>query len=45
MTYGVDLMRHALVQPAVFAVGLDIAVLVGFAAAMVALALAWFRRE
>ena len=45
VTYGVDLMRHALVQPAVFAVHTDVAVLVGFAAAMVALALAWFRRE
>ena len=45
VTYGVDLMRHALTQPAVFAVGLDVLVLVGFAAAMVALALAWFRRE
>lgn len=45
VTYGVDLMRHALAQPAVFAVGLDVAVLVGFAALMVGLALAWFRRE
>jgi len=45
VTYGVDLMRHALVQPAAFAVGLDFLVLIGFAAAMVALALVWFRRE
>lgn len=45
VTYGVDLMRHAMVQPAVFPVGIDVAVLLGFAAAMVALALAWFRRE
>jgi ABC-2 type transport system permease protein len=45
VTYGVDLMRHALVQPAAFAVGLDLLVLIGFAAAMVALALVWFRRE
>jgi ABC-2 type transport system permease protein len=44
-TYGVDLMRHALVQPAAFAVGLDLLVLIGFAVAMVALALVWFRRE
>jgi ABC-2 type transport system permease protein len=45
VTYGVDLMRHALVQPAAFAVGLDLLVLIGFAMAMVALALVWFRRE
>ena len=45
VTYGVDLMRHALVQPAAFAVGLDLLVLIGFAVAMVALALVWFRRE
>ena len=45
VTYGVDLMRHALVQPAVFAVWLDLVVLAGFALAMVGLALVWFRRE
>ncbi len=45
VTYGVDLMRHALAQPSVFGVALDLLVLVGFAAAMVVLALAWFRRE
>jgi hypothetical protein len=38
-------MRHALVQPRVFSVGLDLVVLLGFAGAMVALALTWFRRE
>jgi ABC-type polysaccharide/polyol phosphate export permease len=45
VTYGVDLMRHALAQPSVFSAGLDLAVLFGFAGAMVALALIWFRRE
>lgn len=45
VTYGVDLMRHALVQPPVFAAGLDLFVLTGFAVAMVGLALVWFRRE
>jgi ABC-2 type transport system permease protein len=45
VTYGVDLMRHALAQHAYFAVGTDVGVLVLFAVAMVALALAWFRRE
>jgi ABC-2 type transport system permease protein len=45
VTYGVDLMRHALAQPSVFGVGLDLAVLLGFAGAMVVLALIWFRRE
>ena len=45
VTYGVDLMRQALVQPPVFAVGLDLFVLTGFAMAMVGLALVWFRRE
>jgi hypothetical protein len=38
-------MRHALAQPSVFGVGLDLFVLLGFAAAMVMLALIWFRRE
>ena len=45
VTYGVDLMRHALAQPSVFGLGLDLTILVGFAASMVALSLAWFRRE
>lgn len=45
VTYGVDLMRHALVQHTAFAVGLDLAVLASFAAAMVLLSLLWFRRE
>ena len=45
VTYGVDLMRHALGQPAVFTMGIDLSVLSGFAVAMVALALVWFRRE
>lgn len=45
VTYGVDLMRHALAQPAVFPVPIDVGVLLGFAAAMVTLALAWFKRE
>jgi ABC-2 type transport system permease protein len=45
VTYGVDLMRHALAQPSEFGAGQDLAVLLGFAAAMVALALIWFRRE
>jgi hypothetical protein len=38
-------MRHALAQPSVFGAGLDLVVLLGFAAAMIALALIWFRRE
>jgi ABC-2 type transport system permease protein len=45
VTYGVDLMRHSLAQPSVFGVGLDLFVLLAFAAAMVTLALIWFRRE
>ncbi len=45
VTYGVDLMRHALEQPSVFPATLDLAVLVGFASAMMGLAFAWFRRE
>jgi ABC-2 type transport system permease protein len=45
VTYGVDLMRHALAQPSVFGAGLDLVVLLGFAGTMVALALTWFRRE
>ncbi|HEX7481166.1 MAG TPA: ABC transporter permease [Polyangiales bacterium] len=45
VTYGVDLMRHALDQPVVFSTGLDLLVLCGFAGAMIALSLAWFRRE
>jgi ABC-2 type transport system permease protein len=45
VTYGVDLMRHALGQPSSFAAGTDVLALAAFAAAMVGLALAWFRRE
>jgi len=45
VTYGVDLMRHALAQPSVFGADLDLSVLLGFAGAMVVLALIWFRRE
>jgi ABC-2 type transport system permease protein len=45
VTYGVDLMRHALAQPSVFGAELDLLVLLGFAGTMVALALTWFRRE
>jgi ABC-2 type transport system permease protein len=45
VSYGVDLMRHSLAQPSVFGVGLDLFVLLAFAAAMVTLALIWFRRE
>jgi ABC-2 type transport system permease protein len=43
-TYAVDLMRHALGQPAVFSLPVAIGVLAGFALAMVLLALALFRR-
>jgi ABC-2 type transport system permease protein len=45
VTYGVDLMRHAIGQPAVFSPALDAGVLAGFAALMVALSLRLFRRE
>jgi ABC-2 type transport system permease protein len=45
VTYGVDLMRHALAQPSPFSMELDLVVLLAFSAAMVALALVWFRRE
>ncbi len=45
VTYGVDLMRHALRQHSAFAIRLDLTVLALFAAAMVGLALLWFRRE
>ena len=45
VTYGVDLMRHALAQHTAFAIELDISVLGLFAVAMVGLALLWFRRE
>jgi ABC-2 type transport system permease protein len=45
VTYGVDLMRHAIGQPSVFAAATDLAVLGGFAAAMVLVSLWWFRRE
>jgi hypothetical protein len=43
-TYAVDLMRRALDQPAAFPLALAIAVLAGFAVAMVLLSLALFRR-
>jgi ABC-2 type transport system permease protein len=45
VTYGVDLMRRAIGQPAVFSPILDVAVLLGFGTAMVLLALITFRRE
>lgn len=45
VTYGVDLMRHALGQPSDFPAELDPGVLAGFAAATVGLAFAWFRGE
>jgi ABC-2 type transport system permease protein len=45
VTYGVDLMRHALAQHTAFAIQLDLVVLAGFAVATVGLALLWFRRE
>jgi len=44
VTYGVDLMRHAIGQPYAFAAGVDVAVQAGFAVAMCALALTAFRR-
>src|SRR5262249_46680012 len=45
VTYGVDLMRRAIGQHAVFAPAIDVLVLTGFGTAMVLLALALFRRE
>jgi ABC-2 type transport system permease protein len=45
MTYGVDLMRSALGQPAHFSPAVDLAVISAFGAAMVGLALLLFRRE
>jgi ABC-2 type transport system permease protein len=45
VTYAVDLMRHAIHQPAVFAPALDVALLSGFTAAMIAVSLLLFRRE
>jgi ABC-2 type transport system permease protein len=45
VTYGVDLMRRALGQPAVFPVAADLAVLAGFAALMIASSLVLFKRE
>jgi ABC-2 type transport system permease protein len=45
VTYGVDLMRRALGQPASFPIALDLGVLAGFGAAMCGLALLLFRRE
>ncbi|HVY46457.1 MAG TPA: ABC transporter permease [Minicystis sp.] len=43
-TYAVDLMRHALGQPAAFPLALGVLVLAGFTAAMVVLSLALFKR-
>ena len=45
ITYGVDLMRRAIGQPAVFAPAIDIAVVAGFGAVMILAALVLFRRE
>jgi ABC-2 type transport system permease protein len=45
VTYAVDLMRHAIGQPAVFGVASDLAVLVGFTVAMMLASLRFFRRE
>jgi ABC-2 type transport system permease protein len=45
VTYAVDLMRHAIHQPAVFAWPLDVALLGGFTVAMFAVALVLFRRQ
>jgi ABC-2 type transport system permease protein len=45
LTYGVDLMRHAIGQPVIFRPSTDLAVLLGFGILMVAAALVWFRRE
>ncbi len=45
LTYGVDLMRHAVGQPVVFRPALDLAVVAGFGSIMLGAALAWFRRE
>ena len=45
ITYGVDLMRRSIGQPAVFAAALDVGVVIGFGVAMVLLSLLLFRRE
>jgi ABC-2 type transport system permease protein len=45
VTYGVDLMRSALAQPAAFSPLIDLSVLSAFAAATIGLSLALFRRE
>ncbi len=45
LTYGVDLMRHAIGQPTVFAAALDLGVVTAFGALAILAALAWFRRE
>jgi ABC-2 type transport system permease protein len=45
LTYGVDLMRHAIGQPTVFAAALDLGIVACFGALMLVAALAWFRRE
>jgi len=45
VTYGVDLMRHAIGQPTVFAAALDFGVVVTFGSVMVGSVILWFRRE
>ena len=45
VTYAVDLMRHAIGQPAVFAPATDVALLVAFTVAMMGVALLLFRRQ
>jgi ABC-2 type transport system permease protein len=45
VTYAVDLMRASLGQPSAFAPALDLAVLGGFGAVMLALAFALFKRQ
>jgi len=45
VTYGVDLMRHAIGQPTTFATSLDLGVVVAFGALMVGAVMVWFRRE
>lgn len=45
VTYSVDLMRHAIGQPVVFTVAVDLAVLIGFTIVMMLASLQLFRRE
>jgi ABC-2 type transport system permease protein len=45
VTYAVDLMRHAIHQPAVFPWPMDVALLGGFTAAMFVVALILFKRQ